>query len=264
MTNGACQLGGYILCLLAGILSVIAVGLPFWSRDTKNNQVIESIGYSYGLWWKCVYTNVGTWQCDAYDRIFLGMPAEISAARGLSVVGCVLWAIMMVLGVFGLECTTWKQGDSRKGRMTVFAGIGCIISGICLGIAASMWAYRLVTDFYGFASGLSFNSGYGIGTGFGTGGNFGFMGQIMEPGASCWLLWFACVMFIVGGLLMICGSRREDYEDDEEDGYRRRTIPNTNRSMPYVKPVTSPGRQNPGFIPDSYNRNTNLPNRVYI
>ena len=38
-----------------------------------------------------------------------------------------------------------------QGRMTVFAGIGCIISGICLGIAASMWAYRLVTDFYGFA-----------------------------------------------------------------------------------------------------------------
>ena len=83
-------------------------------------------------------------------------------------------------------------------------------------------------------------------------------------------VWFGCVMFIVGGLLMICGSRRDDYEDDEDDGYRRRaTMPHENRSMPYVKPftgVTSPagGRPNPGFIPDNYNRNTNLPNRVYI
>ena len=72
MTNGGCQLGGYILCLLSGVLSVIAVGLPFWSRDTRNNQVIESYGLSYGLWWKCMYVNVGTWTCDAYDRIFLG------------------------------------------------------------------------------------------------------------------------------------------------------------------------------------------------
>ena len=42
--------------------------------------------------------------------------------------------------------------------MAVFAGIGCIISGICLGIAASMWAYRLVTDFYGFARLIKINN----------------------------------------------------------------------------------------------------------
>ena len=72
MANGSCQLGGYILSLLAGICSVIAVGIPYWSRDTHNGQVIEAMGYSYGLWWRCVYVSTGHFTCDAYDRIFLG------------------------------------------------------------------------------------------------------------------------------------------------------------------------------------------------
>ena len=72
MANGSCQLGGYILSLLAGICAVIAVGIPYWSRDTHNGQVIEAMGYSYGLWWRCVYVSTGHFTCDAYDRIFLG------------------------------------------------------------------------------------------------------------------------------------------------------------------------------------------------
>jgi len=76
MANGSCQLGGYILSLLAGICSVIAVGIPYWSRDTHNGQVIEAMGYSYGLWWRCVYVSTGHFTCDAYDRIFLGKFGE--------------------------------------------------------------------------------------------------------------------------------------------------------------------------------------------
>ena len=72
MGNGSCQLGGYILSLLAGICAVVAVGIPYWSRDTHNGQVIEAMGYSYGLWWRCVYVSTGHFTCDAYDRIFLG------------------------------------------------------------------------------------------------------------------------------------------------------------------------------------------------
>ena len=77
MANGSCQLGGYILSLLAGICSVIAVGIPYWSRDTHNGQVIEAMGYSYGLWWRCVYVSTGHFTCDAYDRIFLGKFFEL-------------------------------------------------------------------------------------------------------------------------------------------------------------------------------------------
>merc|ERR1711990_783461 len=85
MVNSSCQLSGYILCLISGLMTIIGIGIPYWSRDTQSNQVIESYGYSYGLWWKCLFTSTGAWTCDAYDRIFLGIPGEIQTARILSI-----------------------------------------------------------------------------------------------------------------------------------------------------------------------------------
>ena len=73
MTNAACQLGGYIICLICGVMTVTAIGLPYWSRDTHSGQIIEAMGYSYGLWWRCIYVATGAFTCDAYDRIFLGL-----------------------------------------------------------------------------------------------------------------------------------------------------------------------------------------------
>lgn len=72
MTNAACQLGGYIICLISGVMTVAAIGMPYWSRDTHSGQIIEAQGYSYGLWWRCIYVSTGAFTCDAYDRIFLG------------------------------------------------------------------------------------------------------------------------------------------------------------------------------------------------
>ena len=45
------------------------------------------------------------------------MPAEIQTARGLSVVGCLIWLIMMIMGVFGLNCTTWRAGSRSKASL---------------------------------------------------------------------------------------------------------------------------------------------------
>merc|ERR1719343_1531031 len=105
----------------------------------------------------------------------------------------------------------------HKARLSVFAGVGCIIAGICIGVAGSMWAYRLVTDFYGFAGGLQYSSGY---SNFGGASSFGpGRGTVMEPGASVWMSWLACVGFICGGLLLICGSRNSD-PDDRDGDYR--------------------------------------------
>ena len=59
MVNSSCQLSGYILCLISGLMTIIGIGIPYWSRDTQSNQVIESYGYSYGLWWKCLFTSTG-------------------------------------------------------------------------------------------------------------------------------------------------------------------------------------------------------------
>ena len=85
--------------------------------------------------------------------------------------------------------------------------------------------------------------------------------------------WFSCVCLIVGGLLMICGSRNDD-DYDEELTYRPRNDPSAYRTPKKnlnnynnYNTNTNGGRNNPSYVadvPSNYHRNTNLPNRVYI
>ena len=42
------------------------------------------------------------------------MPAEIQTARALSVTSALIWFIMMIVGVMGLECTVYKKGTMHK------------------------------------------------------------------------------------------------------------------------------------------------------
>lgn len=77
MTNSSCQVFGFLTALVAGLGVIIAVAMPYWSRDTHNNDVIETQYFAYGLWWKCIYISTGHWTCDDYDRFFLGKLIKI-------------------------------------------------------------------------------------------------------------------------------------------------------------------------------------------
>ena len=56
----------------------------------------------------------GAWTCDAYDRIFLGIPGEIQTARILSIMAALLWFVSILTSLFGLECVTWRSGQIIK------------------------------------------------------------------------------------------------------------------------------------------------------
>ena len=77
MTNATCQLIGWILGLVCGLGLIAAIAMPYWSRDTNYNDVIEAQKYAYGLWWKCIFISTGHWTCDAYDNFFLGKSSKI-------------------------------------------------------------------------------------------------------------------------------------------------------------------------------------------
>ena len=51
--------------------------MPFWRRNDLEGEVLESIRRSSGLWTKCTYLSTGNWNCDAYDRFFIGLPAAL-------------------------------------------------------------------------------------------------------------------------------------------------------------------------------------------
>ena len=75
------------------------------------------------------------------------------------------------------------------------------------------------------------------------------------------IAWLACVGLICGGLLLICGSRNPDPEDEGRD-YR----PYPNDPPRYDTNLRTNGRNNPGYAPDPqpYQPNYNKPSRVYI
>jgi len=247
MSNAACQLGGWITSLLSGFLTIFAVAAPYWSRDTHNGDIMEMQGYMYGLWCRCIYQATGHFVCDDYDRFIVGLPAEIAAARALAVISCVIWLLSVLTAVMGLNCINYRLDDKRfKGKLAVFGALGIIIHGLMICVAGSMWAYRLVTDFYSWSGGLSYQRGGG---GFGYGGSsMGGIGSgvIMEPGASIWCGWFSCFLSILGGILIICGrSRDEDSYGDEGEhnaaylpehhgaNYNRRPLPKGNPPYGY-------------------------------
>ena len=74
------------------------------------------------------------------------------------------------------------------------------------------------------------------------------------------LAWLSCVGLICGGLLLICGSRNPDPEDEGRD-YR----PYPNDPPRYDTNLRTNGRNNPGYVPDPQPYQPyNKPTRVYI
>ena len=74
------------------------------------------------------------------------------------------------------------------------------------------------------------------------------------------IAWLSCVGLICGGLLLICGSRNPDPEDEGRD-YR----PYPNDPPRYDTNLRTNGRNNPGYVPDPQPYQPyNKPTRVYI
>ena len=57
----------------------------------------------------------GQWHCDDYDRVLLGLPAELQAARALMVLSNVLGFFGYLLSQFGLSCTRFME-DNPEGK----------------------------------------------------------------------------------------------------------------------------------------------------
>ena len=77
MANGALQVISLMLCIMCFILIILTCVMPFWRRNDLEGEVLESIRRSSGLWTKCTYLSTGNWNCDAYDRFFIGLPAAL-------------------------------------------------------------------------------------------------------------------------------------------------------------------------------------------
>jgi hypothetical protein len=93
--------------------------MPEWRRQDMVGEVIEMQVKKQGIWWNCQYFSTGQWHCDDFDRMLLGLPPELQAARALMVIGCMFGFLGYLLSNVGLACTSMmadSPDSKRKGK----------------------------------------------------------------------------------------------------------------------------------------------------
>jgi len=197
------------MTLLAGFVVIAAIAMPFWIKPkaVESNDT-EQESY-YGLWAKCTEDSTESTTCDKYQNIFIkdNLPPEIVTAQAFAMFSAVVWTLMLIPAFLGMNCVNWKKRSPNKGRFGVFGGIGFIITGMAICVAAAVWTW-IGTNFKQFHDGLAPHlSNSGTST-------FATSSEIpMEISISTILCYICSVAEIMGGVFLILGSRRS-YNDD--------------------------------------------------
>lgn len=133
---------------LGTLLTCVAVGIPYWEKNDPEDTVNDNIVRHKGIWVNCVTYSTGNWECDDFNKFFLGLPAMLQAARGFGVTSILLGLVgcsAMVLGMDSVPCGS--DNKSMKRRMRMVAGALSIIGGFCIIAAASWYANQIRLDY---------------------------------------------------------------------------------------------------------------------
>jgi len=206
--NGALQVSGFALSLLAFVLSCVAIFLPEWRVNDPRGEIVEAIFLHQGLWARCVGQATGQWQCDDWDAKFLGLSTQLQVGRSLAIFSIFFGFGALALSVIGLECSACLQDNKdMKSKMSKIAAGLWVASAFCIGIAVSYYANQIATAF----SISNFQTA-----------QIGDRPQVWVFGTSIFLGWAALILGFVGGLVMWCGSYVDD--DDDTDDYMSRRV----------------------------------------
>ncbi|XP_072546882.1 claudin 15-like b isoform X2 [Salminus brasiliensis] len=185
MAEVAVEVLGLVLAIVGWCLESSSTNSDKWRISSHSEAVITSSSQYEGLWTTCAANSMGAVQCQRYKTI-LGLPGYVQACRALMIIALLFGLFSILLSVLGLKCTKLgSMSDEGKGRLTLTAGAMFILSGVCVLIAVSWYAARIVQEF---------NDPFYVGTKF-------------ELGAGLYLGWAAAVLVILGGG-MLCGSFR--------------------------------------------------------
>jgi len=195
---------GMALLLIGGILTTVSVCMPTWSKNDPTDTTRDSIQTIKGLWMQCTTFAAGNWDCDDYDRIFLGLPAQLQAGRMLGI-GSILCAIVgFCVCVIGLDCMPLVNSSSQKKTFRLVSGSLCLISSLLLLIATCWYANDLRVQ-HNQASIMKTNQSDSSVKRF-------IFGEALFVG------WAASVVQLIGGILVVCSGCGSD--EDENYGGR--------------------------------------------
>ncbi|XP_039273081.1 claudin-7-like [Styela clava] len=195
MVNGSLQVCGYGVTIIGWLMAIITCALPSWRKNDLEGEVIESIIRTTGLWVRCTHQATGHWTCNDYDSFFLGLPVPLQGARATTCLAIAMGFIGLLLGTFGLDCTTVASDNPKmKARMVMIAGVCHVIAGVSLGIAVSWFAANVLADYQDPIASVS--------------------GIRYVYGEALFVGWISMVISVLGGAVMCCASWNSDDDDD--------------------------------------------------
>ncbi|XP_026082807.1 claudin-15-like isoform X2 [Carassius auratus] len=174
------QLLGFLMCLGGWLLSFVSLVNDSWRTSTFADQLILSLWYYQNLWQSCAESSTGITNCKKFESM-LSLAGYIQACRALMIIALILGLLAVILAVMGLKCTKLgSTSEETKGKISLTAGIMFILSGVCVMVAVSWYAVRVVQEFY--------DPFYG--------------GTKYELGAGLYLGWAAAALEIIGGAIL--------------------------------------------------------------
>ncbi|XP_072851952.2 claudin-18 isoform X1 [Pogona vitticeps] len=195
MSTTMCQAMGFFVSSLGFAGCIVATAMDAWSTQDLYDNPVTAVFQYQGLWRSCVSQSSGLTECRPYFTI-LGLPAMFQAVRALMIVGIVLGAFGLLVAIISLKCLRMgNMEDSAKGKMTLTAGIMCIVGGLCAICGVSVFANMLVTNFWMSTAGMY---------------QQGMMQTLTTRytfGAALFVGWVAGGLALVGGIMLCIACR---------------------------------------------------------
>lgn len=228
MANMGVELIGFLLSICGLVMTIVACSLPEWKTNDMEGEVIESIRRSSGLWSKCTFYNTGNWQCDQYDKFFLGLPAPLQTARAGVCIALVFQGLAALAAFVGMDCTNLLPsdipeiggGNPLKKKIMMAVGILNVISGVILCVGVSFYASTVLEEYHGLNMNMG---GPRLSQGQMGGGERYIYGKCLFIG------WVAMILDIAAGAIMICGACGSNMVGDAS--YHYGTAGTNNRLM---------------------------------
>ncbi|CAK8679840.1 claudin-7-like [Clavelina lepadiformis] len=216
------EIASLIVMVIGTVLTLVCVAIPFWKKNDPEDTIRDSIVRHEGLWIKCQTFQTGNWDCDDFNRFFLGLPTQLQVARGFSITSMVLAVFSigaMCVGMDSIPCGTDSKGTKK--RIRLIAGAMGFLSGLLI-LASVSWYGNDVRIQHEIATQQLFVS------------------QITQTryifGEALFLGWAGGACLILAGILALCTGcgGGDSYEDAHPRYAYRPPTKNAGNSQEYV------------------------------
>nr|XP_020452187.1 claudin-10-like isoform X2 [Monopterus albus] len=193
MSNMFQEIIAFIISTTGWVLVSSTLPTDYWQVSSNDGDVITTATYWANLWKVCVTDSTGVSSCKDFPSM-LALNGIIQACRGLMITAVFLGFFGSIFALVGLKCTKIGGTDKNKARITCFAGVDFILSGLCSLSACSIYAHRITSEFFDPT----------------------FIDKKYELGAALFIGWAGSILCILGGS-MLCFSIGDSVTKSQEN-----------------------------------------------